>query len=466
MKKIMIQGTSSSAGKSLITSGLCRIFYEDGYKVSPFKSQNMTLNTYIDIDGKELGRAQAIQSECAGETPRYYMNPILLKPTSDKTSDIILNGKFFKELEANDYYNNIENFKNIISQNFEIIEKKYDICVIEGGGSPAEINFRDKDIVNMGLAEMVDTPVVLVANIEFGGVFASLLGTILLLEKSDRDRIKGIIINKFRGDKNLLQTGIEMFQKKLTEYGYNIKILGVIPYKKLNIEEEDSLNIKTSTKNGQTKIGILKYPRISDFNEFNILKKFDNLEIYYIENPEILENMDILILPSSNNVISDLEWLKNRELDKAILKFSKQNKQLVGIGEGTEILGKKLIRDNEVFLGLGLLDLDTNIEKLKEKKNIEENIKFLGQKTTINGYINNNKIFPENKLLFIKNNIIACRIPQFFKNSLFFKKIICSKNISEEFEREKNNEIEYQKLAKLLRDNLDIEEIYNILFKR
>lgn len=460
MKKIMIQGTSSSAGKSLITSGLCRIFYEDGYKVSPFKSQNMTLNTYVDMEGKEMGRAQAIQSECGGESPRYYMNPILLKPTSDKTSDIILNGEFYKELEADEYYKNIDFFKKIVSENFQKIEEKYDICVIEGGGSPAEINFRNQDIVNMGLAEMVDTPVILVANIEFGGVFASLLGTILLLEKKDRDRIKGIIINKFRGDKELLKSGIDMFQKKLAEYGCNIEILGILPYEKLNIEEEDSLNIQKYQGNGNIKIGILKYPRISDFNEFNFFKRIESLEIVYIENEKDFEGIDILILPNSNNVILDLEWIRELQLDKKIVDFSKAGKKILGIAGGVEILGKKFVKGKEEFLGLGLLDIETVIENTKNKKFIEKREKIFGENIFLKGYINNNKIIPKDRVCFLEENIFGIRIAGVVENTIFIEKFLG-------YERNFNAtlEEEYKKLSTLLRENLDIEKIYRIISK-
>lgn len=212
-KKIMIQGTGSSVGKSIITAGLCRIFAQDGYRVSPFKSQNMALNSFVDIDGLEMGRAQVVQAEAAMELPRVFMNPILLKPNSDNNSQIIIEGIPNTNMNAVDYFSNSKELKVIAKRNYDIIENNFDIGVLEGGGSPAEINLREWDLVNMGMAELVDAPVVLVGNIETGGVFASLYGNIALLDENDRKRIKGVIINKFRGDLELLKPGIDMFEK-------------------------------------------------------------------------------------------------------------------------------------------------------------------------------------------------------------------------------------------------------------
>ncbi|RUA07597.1 MAG: cobyric acid synthase, partial [Fusobacteria bacterium] len=214
-KKIMIQGTGSSTGKSVIVAGIGRIFYKDGYSVAPFKSQNMALNSYIDIDGLEMGRAQVVQAEACNTIPRSFMNPILMKPNSDNDSQIIINGIPYKNMDAKEYFSNTEFFKNIAKKSYEIIEEKFDIGILEGGGSPAEMNLREFDLVNMGMAELIDAPVILVGDIERGGVFASIYGTILMLDKKDRDRIKGIIINKFRGDIDLLLPGIDAIAKRL-----------------------------------------------------------------------------------------------------------------------------------------------------------------------------------------------------------------------------------------------------------
>ena len=236
-KKIMIQGTGSSVGKSIITAGLCRVFAQDGYRVSPFKSQNMALNSFVDIEGLEMGRAQVVQAEASKEIPRAFMNPILLKPNSDNNSQVIIEGKPLSNTGAKDYFANSKLWKEIALRNYKKIEENFDIGVLEGGGSPAEINLREYDCVNMGMAELVDAPVILVGNIEVGGVFASLYGTIALLDKKDRDRIKGLIINKFRGDIEILKPGIDMLMERLKTEGLDIKFLGVVPYEKLEIEE-------------------------------------------------------------------------------------------------------------------------------------------------------------------------------------------------------------------------------------
>ncbi len=234
MAKIMIQGTASSVGKSLIVAALCRIFKQDGYSVCPFKSQNMSLNSYITLDGKEMGRAQVLQAYAAGLEPEVYMNPILLKPTSDKKSQIIVNGKVYGNSTAMEYHNLKIKFKGMLKEQFKKLEEDFDIVVMEGAGSPAEINLRDRDIVNMGMAEIVDAPVLLVGDIDKGGVFASLAGTMLLLNEGEKERVKGTIINKFRGDVEILNPGLDMLEDII-----HIPCLGVVPYTRLQLEDED-----------------------------------------------------------------------------------------------------------------------------------------------------------------------------------------------------------------------------------
>lgn len=241
-KKIMVQGTGSSVGKTLIVAGLCRIFAQDGYKVSPFKSQNMALNSFVDIDGLEMSRGTVVQAEAAYQIPRAFMNPILLKPNSVNNSQLIINGVAKSNLNAKAYFSKSKELKKIAKESYKYIEENFDICVLEGAGSPAEINLREYDLVNMGMAEQVNAPVILVGNIDMGGVFASLYGTVMLLEKEDRERIKGIIINKFRGDESLLKPAIDSLNKKFKEAGLDIKFLGTVPYENFEIEEEDSLS--------------------------------------------------------------------------------------------------------------------------------------------------------------------------------------------------------------------------------
>lgn len=232
MSRIMIQGTASSVGKSILVAALCRIFKQDGFSVCPYKSQNMSLNSYITLDGKEMGRAQVLQAYAAGLEPEVYMNPILLKPTTDKSCQVIVKGEVYGVSSAKNYYNMKKEFAPMLKEDFEELEDKFDIVVIEGAGSPAEINLRENDIVNMGLAELVDAPVVLVGDIDKGGVFASLFGTVMLLEENERKRIKGTIINKFRGDVEILKPGLSMLEERI-----NIPCFGVVPYFNLSLEE-------------------------------------------------------------------------------------------------------------------------------------------------------------------------------------------------------------------------------------
>ena len=272
----MIQGTMSNAGKSLLCAGLCRIFKQDGYRVAPFKSQNMALNSFITEDGLEMGRAQVVQAEAAGVAPQVEMNPILLKPTNDVGSQVIVNGEVLKNMSAREYFAYKKQLIPDIMKSFHKLEEENDIIVIEGAGSPAEINLKKDDIVNMGLAKMVDAPVLLVGDIDRGGVFAQLLGTLMLLEDDEKERVKGLVINKFRGDKTILDPGIVMLEER-----GGIPVVGVTPYMQVEIEDEDSLterfNMTKGGKGAEERIGlvdiaVIRTPRISNFTDFMLLE--------------------------------------------------------------------------------------------------------------------------------------------------------------------------------------------------
>ena len=272
----MIQGTMSNAGKSLLCAGLCRIFKQDGYRVAPFKSQNMALNSFITEDGLEMGRAQVVQAEAAGVAPQVEMNPILLKPTNDVGSQVIVNGEVLKNMSAREYFAYKKQLIPDIMKAFHKLEEENDIIVIEGAGSPAEINLKKDDIVNMGLAKMVDAPVLLVGDIDRGGVFAQLLGTLMLLEDDEKERVKGLVINKFRGDKTILDPGIVMLEER-----GGIPVVGVTPYMQVEIEDEDSLterfNMTKGGKGAEERIGlvdiaVIRTPRISNFTDFMLLE--------------------------------------------------------------------------------------------------------------------------------------------------------------------------------------------------
>ena len=268
-KVIMIQGTMSGAGKSFLAAGLCRIIKQDGYRVAPFKSQNMALNSYITEEGLEMGRAQVMQAEAAGVKPMVCMNPILLKPTNHTGSQVIVNGEVFGNMSARNYFAYKKQLIPEIKKSFRKLEEYADIIVIEGAGSPAEINLRENDIVNMGLAEMVDAPVLLVGDIDRGGVFAQLLGTLMLLTEEERNRIKGLIINKFRGDQTILDPGIAMLEEK-----GRVPVAGVVPYMELALEDEDSLTERFDKKGESCiDIAVIRYPRISNFTDFNVFEQ-------------------------------------------------------------------------------------------------------------------------------------------------------------------------------------------------
>ena len=305
-KSIMIQGTTSNAGKSLVTAGLCRILKQDGYKVAPFKSQNMALNSYITKEGLEMGRAQVMQAEAAGIEPNVCMNPILLKPTNDTGSQVILNGEVMGNMGAAEYYTHKQELIPHIMKAYEKLAEEYDIIVIEGAGSPAEINLRDADIVNMGMAKLVDAPVLIVGDIDRGGVFASLAGTLMLLTEEERARVKGTIVNKFRGDVQILKPGLDMLEDITKK-----PVVGVIPYLYLDVDDEDSLSerLEKKTVDNVIDIAVIRVPRLSNFTDFNALEYIPGVSVRYVQNPRELKQPDLIILPGTKNTMGDLKWL-------------------------------------------------------------------------------------------------------------------------------------------------------------
>ncbi|WP_318743356.1 cobyric acid synthase [Treponema sp.] len=366
-KVIMVQGTMSNAGKSLIVAGLCRIFAQDGYKVAPFKSQNMALNSYVTEDGLEMGRAQAMQAEAAGIECDVSMNPILLKPTSDMGSQVIVNGEVIGNMKAKEYFEYKKNLVPEILKAFSNLEKKADIIVIEGAGSPAEINLKGNDIVNMGLAEMLDAPVLLVGDIDCGGVFAQLAGTVGLLEKKERDRICGLVINKFRGDKTILDPGISMIEARL-----GIPVAGVVPYMDIKIDDEDSQSSVFLKKEfSAVNIGVIHLPRISNFTDFTVFEKMDEVSVHYIERAEDVFKMDMIIIPGSKNTIADLIWMRQRGIESTIKKVS-EDKIVFGICGGYQMLGKEITDPNGIesekqCRGMELIDATTEITESKTR---------------------------------------------------------------------------------------------------
>lgn len=395
---LMVQGTMSSAGKSFLVAGLCRIFRQDGFSVAPFKSQNMALNSFVTNEGLEMGRAQVMQAEAAGVEPSFLMNPILLKPNSDTGSQVIVNGEVLGDMGAKEYFAYKKNLVPHIMKAYNQLSGEHQIIVIEGAGSPAEINLKENDIVNMGMAEMADSPVILIADIDRGGVFAQILGTIELLTCEERKRIKGFIINKFRGDKSILDTGIQMIEVKT-----GIPCLGTLPYMKIQLDDEDSLstNLHTFTqfrdKKDEIQLAVVRLPHISNFTDFIPLQNLPEVNLYYVSQPKDLGSPDCIIIPGTKNTTGDLEWLKKSGLAELVKTEAKKGTPITGICGGFQMLGEKLFdghfekeneqllfgespaeadktRNPEVFSGLSLLPVSTVFSSQKTRTRVSGKI--------------------------------------------------------------------------------------------
>lgn len=372
-KAIMIQGTMSNAGKSLLAAGLCRIFKQDGYRVAPFKSQNMALNSFITKEGLEMGRAQVMQAEAAGIQPSVLMNPILLKPTNDIGSQVIVNGEVLGTMSARDYFKYKKQLFPKVMEAYHKLEEDYDIIVIEGAGSPAEINLKQEDIVNMGMAKQAKAPVLLVGDIDRGGVFAQLVGTILLLEEEEQQMVKGMIINKFRGDKTILDPGVAALEEKT-----NIPVVGVAPYMDLEVEDEDSLTERFSgcQEVGLIDIAVIRLPRIANFTDFNALEIIPGISVRYVRSVQELKNPDMIILPGTKNTMEDLLWMRQNGLEVSILKKAAEQKVIFGICGGYQMLGETLSDPDHVeaggeMKGMGLLPVDTVFSGSKTRTRVQ-----------------------------------------------------------------------------------------------
>ena len=370
-KTIMVLGTCSNAGKSVLTAGLCRILKQDGYKVAPFKAQNMALNSYITKDGMEMGRAQVMQAEACRIEPDCRMNPVLLKPTSDQGSQVIINVEVFGNFSAKDFYREKSKFRENIRKAFDSLSEEYDVIVMEGAGSPAEINLKEDDLVNMGMAKMADAPVLLVGDIDRGGVFASLAGTMLLFDEEERERVKGVIINKFRGDVTILEPGLRMLEDII-----HVPVAGVVPYMDLDLDDEDSLTDRFANRKGDAliDIAVIRVPRISNFTDFNPFEYIEGVEVRYVGSVSELGNPDMIILPGTKNTMADLLWLRQSGLEAAILKFHAKGKPIFGICGGYQMLGQSLSDPNGVehggtMSGIGLLPHSTVFENEKVRTN-------------------------------------------------------------------------------------------------
>ncbi len=366
-RAIMIQGTMSNAGKSLLCAGLCRVFTQDGYRVAPFKSQNMALNSFITKEGLEMGRAQAVQAEAAGVEPRVRMNPVLLKPVTNMGSQVIVNGEVRGNMSASEYYAMKHTLVPDIIAAYSSLAAENDIIVLEGAGSPAEINLKQGDFVNMGMAKLAKAPVLLVGDIDRGGVFAQLYGTIALLDKEERDIVKATVINKFRGDVKLLGDGLKMLE------GLTHKpVAGVLPYLNVDIDDEDSLSERLTRKQADAvlDIAVIRLPRLSNFTDFAALEAAPGVGVRYVRSLQALGAPDLVILPGTKNTISDLKWLRQCGLEAAIKTLAARGTPIFGVCGGYQMLGEH-ISDAEgaegggEIDGMGLLPVATEFTKEK-----------------------------------------------------------------------------------------------------
>lgn len=370
-KSLMVVGTMSSAGKSLLVTGLCRVYARRGIRVAPFKSQNMSNNAAVCPDGAEIGRAQYTQAIACGLAPTAYMNPILLKPEADSRSQVVVMGKPDITCSAREYYKNKPRYWKNATHALDTLRETHELIIIEGAGSPVEINLMQDDIVNMSIARYAKASVLLSGDIDRGGIFAQLLGTLWLLDESDRELIKGLLVNKFRGDLSLFQNGIDQLESK-----GGVPVLGVIPYMHHRIPEEDAVAIEAQnfrpSSESQIDLAVVRLPRISNFDDFDLLLSEPGVRLRYIENPGEFGSPDAVIIPGTKSTIHDLAWMKSQGLAKAIIGYAQQGGALVGICGGYQMLGT-LISDPEqtessdktVISGLGLLPINTVFSKEK-----------------------------------------------------------------------------------------------------
>ncbi|MFH1318256.1 MAG: cobyric acid synthase, partial [Candidatus Omnitrophota bacterium] len=368
-KVLHVCGTGSGVGKSIIVAGLCRIFKQEGYNVCPFKAQNMALNSFITKEGGEIGRAQAVQAQAAKIQPSVDMNPVLMKPTSDRKAQIIVRGKAIGNMDVLTYVNYKKELIKTVCASYQRLRKKYDLIIMEGAGSPAEINLKQHDIVNMKMAQYAKAPVILVGDIDKGGVFAWLCGTLDLLTKNERKHVKGLLINKFRGDRRLLSSGINFLEKKTEK-----KVLGIIPYfKNIRIPEEDSIPLNEYNNSKTTRditISVIHLPHISNFTDMDPFQKEKDVSIKYVNEPQQLKMSDIIIIPGTKNTLADLAWLKKANLAAAI-KANTTATFIIGICGGFQMLGNtisdplnvesRLIKNK----GLSLLNITTSLGQRK-----------------------------------------------------------------------------------------------------
>lgn len=480
----MLAGTGSNVGKSLLTAGLCRIFRQDGYAPAPFKAQNMALNSFVTPDGLEIGRAQAVQAEAAGLDCESDMNPLLLKPSSNHTSQVVLNGKPVGDMNAYDYFRKEgrDELRANVHAAFDRLSAKYNPIVLEGAGSISEINLRDSDLVNMPMAAYADADVILVADIDRGGVFASVYGSVMLQTEEDRKRIKGIIINKFRGDIRLFEDG-----RRIIEELCGVPVLGVMPQlEDLHIEEEDSVTLEAKSfhaAEGKVNIAVVMLPKISNFTDFDALEQDPRVNLYYTNRPDELAAADIIVIPGSKSTISDMAYITNSGLAAAIIRGRRDGKSIVGICGGFQMMGISISDPDGVessapsIPGLGLIP--TNTVMLGEKTTTRVEFKFLDNDAVCHGYeihmgqTDTEKPSPltfdsegNGHGYFLDEHCFGSYIHGIFDNPSVVDCLLApftKEQTAETFDYDAFRQKQYDRLADEMRKNLDIEALYRII---
>lgn len=482
-KRIMFLGTASSVGKSTVATAFCRYFKEKGYKVAPYKALNISLNSYVTKEGDEIGRAQVVQAEACEIEPKEYMNPILMKPSAKYKTQVIVRGKVHCTIDAYKYKDLNKYLKEKAKEAFQFMEDKYDLIVLEGSGSCAEINLRETDIANMHTAETTDSSVILVADIDKGGVFASIVGTIMLLGEKERKRVKGIIINKFRGKKEYFKSAMKQIEDII-----HIPVLGVLPYFDLDIEEEDSAIEKfKNVKGSGIDVAVIRLPHMSNFTDFNSLTAMNNVNVRYVESPKDLESANMIIIPGSKNTIDDLRFVKNSGFKEEIIKAKDNGTLILGICGGYQMLGHIVkdpygvegdITEEE---GLGLLDIITHFNSVKVTKQTKgqdlEGNKIIGYEIHNGESIPTNKkniwiIGEEDEVLGVKDqddSVFGTYLHGLFDDGDFSRVLIDSLkkkfnlNLGEEINYKEYKINQYNELAKILTENIDMNYVENTI---
>lgn len=480
LKPIMFVGTASDVGKSIINTGFCRIFKQDGYSPAPFKAQNMSLNSYATADGLEIGRAQAVQAEACGIPCTTDMNPVLLKPTSEKSSQVVLLGKPIGNQSAYDYFmgNNKQELFKEAKAAYDRLSEKHNPIVLEGAGSISELNLKHRDITNMRMALHAEADVYLVADIDRGGVFASVYGTIALLTPEEKQLIKGIIINKFRGDARLFETG-----RKTIEELCGIPVVGVVPYRKdIHIEEEDSVGLEQKHHQpsaGKVNVVVVLLNRLANFTDFNVLEKDDRLHLFYSNNPSEIEQADIIIIPGSKNTIADLIDIKNNGVAKAIVHAHRNGKTVIGICGGYQMMGQSVEDPSHVegtiegMPGLGLLPVKTILTA--EKITQQCTFRYKNNNETCHGYEIHmgitesdqplNKTNTGNDGYWLSDTCWGTYIHGILDNEAVINDLLRTEVIHTPFDYVVFKNEQYDKLAAHLRQHLDLTYIYNQLMQ-